>query len=373
MALHRVDMSAWLCMIQLLALIRSTWAQAVEVLESSDIQGDRIGYYTIFPSPIETAYCPNSGTLRERSGFYYCEDNVAVADGSVYEIGRSCSGDDVVIVERFTADEATGSEWARRWDSTGDLGCATVNILEAWSERDSIGTLVTCQESIGVETLVDVIYITEPTRLPATFTETLDPNSLSRTSTSTIPSSTGSDPAETGDGGHFNSGGTNTGLIAGVVVGAVVGIGLIIAVIIMIQRRKRKTPDDPEKPRKGFMDVLRRIPRPTVTWSRPPDENKGPDSEVIHKAELSTGPETQGRVKTTTTDPEAAELETRERPGELAGGVPEGPFEMDATSVSKEAAAADAVPAEDAQTREKVEEVKTNDTQEEAKKEAKSS
>ncbi|RSL49297.1 hypothetical protein CEP54_012494 [Fusarium duplospermum] len=211
---------------------------------SSVRQGDLIGYYTISSSSVGTAYCPGSGALRERSGFYYCEDGFEVEGGSVYEIGRSCSGDKVLI-ERFTGRESTGSTWAHQW--------------------------------------------------------------------------------------------------------------------------KKKSPDDPEKSGKGFMGVLRRIPRPTVTWSRPPDENKEPDSEVIQKAELSTGPETQAKAKKTT-DPETAELETRERPGELVGReVQQGPFEMDATPVPKEAAAA--TPAQDVE--ERVEEAKTNDTQEDAKREAK--
>ncbi|UPK91385.1 hypothetical protein LCI18_002320 [Fusarium solani-melongenae] len=214
------------------------------------------------------------------------------------------------------------------------------------------------------------MYLTEPTRLPSTFTETLNPNDASQTSASTIRSSTCSDPEQTGGGGDNNGsdskgGGANTGLIAGVVVGVVVGIGIImVGVFMLVRRRKKRSPDDPEKSQKGFMGVLRRIPRPTVTWSRPPDENKGPDSEVIQKAELSTGPETQTK---TTTDLETAELETRERPGELGGReVQQGPFEMDATPVPKEAAAA-----QDAE--KKVEEAKTNDTQEDAKKEAKTS
>ena len=203
-------------------------------------------------------------------------------------------------------------------------------------------------------------------------TETLNPNDVSQTSTSAIPSSTGSDPEQTGGGGDNNGsdskgGDTNTGLIAGVVVGVVVGIGIIIVgVFILVRRRKKRSPGDPEKSQKGFMGVLRRIPRPTVTWSRPPDENKGPDSKVIQKAELSTGPETQTKTKTTT-DLETAELETRERPGELGGReVQQGPFEMDATPVPKGAAAA-----QDAEA--KVEEAKTNDTQEDAKKDAKTS
>ncbi|KAM6523708.1 hypothetical protein FSOLCH5_004322 [Fusarium solani] len=339
---------------------------------SSVGQGDLIGYYTISSSSVGTAYCPGSGALRERSGFYYCEDGFEVEGGSVYEIGRSCSGDKV-LVERFTGRESTGSTWARQ--CTGDLGCETAYILEAWSERGSTGTLITCQDSIGIETSVGVMYLTEPTQLPSTFTETLNPNDVSQTSTSAIPSSTGSDPEQTGGGGDNNGndsegGGTNTGLIAGVVVGVVVGIGIIIVgVFILIRRRKGRSPDDPEKSSKGFMGVIRRIPRPTVTWSRPPDENKGPDSEVIQKAELSTGPETQAKTKTTA-DLETAELETRERPGELAGReVQQGPFEMDATPVPKEAVAA--VPAQNAEG--KIEEAKTNDTQEDAKKDAKTS
>ncbi|KAJ4133130.1 hypothetical protein NW754_015941 [Fusarium falciforme] len=346
-----------------------------EILESSEPgtvlssvgQGDLIGYYTISSSSVGTAFCPGSGALRERSGFYYCEDGFEVEGGSVYEIGRSCSGDKV-LVERFTGRESTGSTWTRQ--CTGDLGCETAYILEAWSERGSTGTLITCQDSIGIETSVGVMYLTEPTRLPSTFTETLNPNAASQTSTSTIPSSTGSDPKQTGGGGDNNGsdskgGGTNTGLIAGVVVGVVVGIGIIIVgVFILVRRRKKRSPDDPEKSHKGFMGVLRRIPRPTLTWSRPPDENKGPDSEVIQKAELSTGPETQAKAKTTT-DPETAELETRERPGELGGReVQQGPFEMDATPVPKEAAAAQ-------EAEKKVEEAKTDGTQEDAKKEAK--
>ncbi|RMJ07263.1 hypothetical protein CDV36_013137 [Fusarium kuroshium] len=268
---------------------------------SSVGQGDLIGYYTISSSSVGTAYCPGSGALRERSGFYYCEDGFEVEGGSVYEIGRSCSGDKV-LVERFTGRESTGSTWARR-QCSGDLGCQTAYILEAWSERGSTGTLITCQDSLGIETLVGVMYLTEPMRLPSTFTETLNPNDGSQTSTSTIASSTSSNPEQTGggdnNGNDSKGGGTNTGLIAGVVVGVVIGIGIIII-------------------------------------------------------------ETQAKAKTTT-DPETAELETRERPGELGGReVQRGPFEMDATTVPKEAITATA-PAQDTEEN-VVEGTKTNDT-----------
>ncbi|RSL38896.1 hypothetical protein CEP53_014484 [Fusarium sp. AF-6] len=330
---------------------------------SSAGQGDLIGYYTISSSQVGTAYCPGSGALRERSGFYYCEDGFEVEEGSVYEICRSCSGDKA-LVERFTGRESTGSTWARR-QCSGDLGYQTAYILEAWSERGSTGTLITCQDSLGIETSAGVMYLTKPMRLPSTFTETLNPNDASQTSASTIASSTSSNPEQTGggdnNGNDSKGGGTNTGLIAGVVVGVVIGIGIIIiGVFILVRRRKKKSPDDPEKSNKGFMGVLRRIPRPTVTWPRPLDENKGLDSEVIQKVELSTGPETQAKAKTIT-DPETAELETRERPGELGGReVQQGQFEMDATTVPKEAITATA-PAQDTEEN-VVEGTKTNDT-----------
>ncbi|KAL2689616.1 hypothetical protein Neosp_003674 [[Neocosmospora] mangrovei] len=183
-------------------------------------------------------------------------------------------------------------------------------------------------------------------------TETLNPKDVSQTSTSTIPSSTGFDPEQTGGGDNTGSdskgGSTNTGLIAGVVE-VVVGIGITAGVFTLVRRRRDRNPDDPEKSHKGFMGVLRQIPRTTMTWSRPPDENKGPNTEVIQKAELSTGPETQVEAKTTT-DPETAELETRERPGEEA-----------------------AIAARSHNAEEKVEEAETNVTQEVAKKDAKTS
>ncbi|RSL42170.1 hypothetical protein CEP54_015578 [Fusarium duplospermum] len=126
-------------------------------------------------------------------------------------------------------------------------------------------------------------------QIHSTTTEASATTHGSTTADSTISSTS----SVTGDP-ESNTGtrGLSGGAIAGVVIGAIAGLCLIGCGFYIAYRMGRRSRNDPETPRRSFMDSLRAIPRPNVniTWTQPKDNARVPALQQTFTEDLAKGP-----------------------------------------------------------------------------------